>query len=327
MIFVSKMSKYMEMLVSQKHSLGTKYEYGEHVLHCFDNFVYRYYPEFETVTKEISEKWAAKRPCESNHTQRLRITPVRDLAELMNKLGLCAYVFPLKQLPKERKYPAHIYTDEEIQAFFYQVDHCVYSVETPYRHMVMPILFRMMYCCGLRPGETRRLKVSDVDVENGVLRIIDSKNDNDRYVPMNAELTEMCKRYANKAHILSKPDSPFLLGYQDKCITNDNLNSNFRRFLRKAGISHGGRGKGPRPYDFRHTFAVKSLQKLVLSGKDMNAYYPVLQIYMGHSFFKYTEYYLRLTKDMYPEISEKIDQRFSHIIADASGGIYEIKSN
>ena len=48
---------------------------------------------------------------------------------------------------------------------------------------------------------------------------------------------------------------------------------------------YAGRGKGPRIYDFRHTFAVNCLRNLVMSDKSMNAYYPILKTYMGHSFF------------------------------------------
>lgn len=50
----------------------------------------------------------------------------------------------------------------------------------------MPVLFRMLYCCGLRPAEAVRLRVSDVDLYSGVLHIRESKNDNSPlmlYVP------------------------------------------------------------------------------------------------------------------------------------------------
>lgn len=51
-----------------------------------------------------------------------------------------------------------------------------------------------------------------------------------------------------------------------------NICTNFHRFLRKAGISYGGKGKGPRVYDLRHTFAVHCLRHLVLSGKDIGIF-------------------------------------------------------
>ena len=176
MTFQCNMSEQMDVLVQSKHALGLLYQVGERKLHEFDDFIMEKYPDTETITKEIAEEWAIKRPYEKVGTQRQRITPMRDLATLMNKLGKQAYVFPIKQLPKESRYPVHIYSQQEITAIFEQVDHCSISPKVPYRHMVMPILFRMLYCCGLRPGEARRLKLKDVDLENGILSILESYN-------------------------------------------------------------------------------------------------------------------------------------------------------
>ena len=44
----------------------------------------------------------------------------------------------------------------------------------------MPTLFRLLDCCGLRPGEVLHLEVGDVDLKKGVLLVRASKNDNDR---------------------------------------------------------------------------------------------------------------------------------------------------
>ena len=40
---------------------------------------------------------------------------------------------------------------------------------------------------------------------------------------------------------------------------------------------------------------------------------------MGHSFFKYTEYYLRLTKNMYPDIGEKLNATLGSVIPEVWG--------
>ena len=96
-------------------------------------------------------------------------------------------------------------------------------------------------------------------------------------------------------------------------ISEMNIYLNFRKFLHKAGISHSGRGKGPRIYNFRHTFAVHSLKSIVLAGKDLAVYHQGLKTYMGHSFFKYTAYYLQLTKDMFPDIREKVEAHYSEL--------------
>ena len=56
----------------------------------------------------------------------------------------------------------------------------------------MPLLFRMLYGCGLRISEALALLKSDVDLKDGVLHIRHGKNDRERIVPMSVSLTEEC---------------------------------------------------------------------------------------------------------------------------------------
>ena len=74
----------------------------------------------------------------------------------------------------------------------------------PFRNLVMPVLMRMLYGCGLRVSEALNLTVKDVDLENGILYIRHAKNDKERLVPMSASLTEKCRTFSEKAHLNSK---------------------------------------------------------------------------------------------------------------------------
>lgn len=98
---------------------------------------------------------------------------------------------------------------------------------------------------------------------------------------------------------------------------------NFRRFLWRAKISHGGFGRGPRIHDFRHSYAVHCLKKWTGQGKDLTAYLPVIKTYLGHDSFKETAYYLRLTADMFPDILQKLEIRYPEIIPEVEGGADE----
>ena len=318
--FKSLLAPYIEGLIEQKQALGYIYKAQIEKLVKFDTMISENFPNETTITKEMTDIWAAKRSFEKIATVRHRITPVAHLAMYMNKLGQKAYVFPTNTLGKEMKYVPHIYSDEELKRFFYCTDHnCHFSPEVPYRQLVMPLIFRTIYCCGLRPGEATNLKAKDVDLEKGTLTILASKYDTDRIVPLSKSLLSMYLEYAPIVHVDFKSNAPFFPGYHGKPITNNNLNANFRKFLFQAGISYGGRGKGPRIYDFRHTFAVNCLKNLVQRGADMNTYYPILKTYIGHSFFKYTVYYLRLTKNMYPDIGEKLNATLGSVIPEVWG--------
>lgn len=152
-------------------------------------------------------------------------------------------------------------------------------------------------------SEARLLKVKDVDLNTGILTINHSKKDNSRLVPMTDELTKKCQIYSNQVHLYSDVERYYFPLIDDKPMTITNIYKNFRKFLWKANISHGGRGLGPRIHDFRHTFAVHCLKKWSIEGKDLMTYLPILRVYLGHDSFEETAYYLRLTADVFPEIA------------------------
>ena len=62
----------------------------------------------------------------------------------------------------------------------------------------MPLLFRLLYGCGLRISEALNIEVQDVDLETGVLTILDGKFNKDRLVPMSLENRQGCRDYAKK---------------------------------------------------------------------------------------------------------------------------------
>ena len=102
-------------------------------------------------------------------------------------------------------------------------------------------------------------------------------------------------------------------------MTEGILYPNFRKFLWNAGIAHRGKGRGPRIHDFRHTYAVHCLKKWAEQEKDLTAYLPVLKTYMGHYSFEETAYYLRMTADVFPHITLKLEAQYLNIIPQLEG--------
>ena len=90
--------------------------------------------------------------------------------------------------------------------------------------------------------------------------------------------------------------------------------STFRRILWSAGISHGGTGKGPRIHDFRHSFAVKSLRKMIYNKDDIMAVMPLLSQYLGHKHIYATQNYLQFTADMFQYVTESIQNTLANVV-------------
>lgn len=87
----------------------------------------------------------------------------------------------------------------------------------------------------------------------------------------------------------------------------------FRKLLYQSGISHGGRGKGPRVHDL-HTFAVHRLIQWYEEGADLNAKLPFLVAYLGHKDFTGTQKYLHLTAELFPNLIKRTNEQFGGII-------------
>lgn len=309
-------------LVAEKRAVGYKYDAEERALTRFEAFCRDQFPGLDTVTRASAEAWitAARRRGVRPATLQGLAAPVRELARWLGRRGTEAYVLPARTLPRPARYVPHIYTDRELADVFAATDRCRYSAEVPFRHLIMPVLFRTIYACGLRASEARLLRPGDVDTATGVLQIRDAKGGKDRQVPVAGPLRDRLAGY--RTHVAGQPgwDWFFPGSKPGQPLTLVNVYHNFRRFLWQARISHGGRGHGPRVHDLRHTFAVNNLRSWFAAGEDVGALLPVLQAYMGHSSIGDTAYYLRLTAESYPQIAARVRHEYGGIVPPATAG-------
>lgn len=308
-------------LVEQKRAVGYKYASEERVLARFAAFCRGEFPGLSTVTQASVEAWvaSARRRGVKPATLQSLAAPVRELARWLGRRGVEAYVLPGGVLARPARYVPHIYSDGELAALFARTDRCRYCSEVPFRHLVMPVLFRTIYACGLRCSEARLLRPDDVDTDAGVLQIRDAKGGKDRQVPVSEPLRVRLADY--HAQLVGRPGGDwFFPGRAGLALTLGNVEKNFRRFLWQARISHGGRGRGPRVHDLRHTFAVNNLRFWFAQGENVSALLPVLQTYMGHSSLRDTAYYLRLTAESFPDITARVQQATGDVVASITGG-------
>ncbi len=303
-------------LVAEKRALGYKYVSEERALARFHAFSASEFPGLGAVTQASVQAWiaAARGRAVKPATLQSLVAPVRELARWFHRRGVDAYVLPAGVLEKPARYVPHIYTDQELAALFAQTDRCRYCSEVPFRHLVMPVLFRTIYACGLRCSEARLLRVADLDIDAGMLQIRDAKGGKDRQLPVSGPLRERLVDY--HATLAGQPGWEWFfpgatLGVP---LTLMNVNHNFRRFLWQARIPHGGRGHGPRVHDLRHTAAVNNLRAWFARGENVDALLPVLQAYLGHSSIGDTAYYLHLTAESYPDITARVQQTLGDIV-------------
>ena len=304
---------HIEGLIEQKKSIGYPYDTSARILKSFGIFCANHYPNEATLTKEIAMHWAERRPDEHANWLLRRITPIRQLAKYMNRIGIEAYIIPPGIPAKQVRYVPHIFTDQELRAFFAELDRCPVSPYSPARHFVIPVFFRVLYCCGLRSSEARLLNVEDVDLENGKLTIRQSKG-KDRTVMMSEEVLKLCRAYHTEVSRIVPNRIGFFPNPCGKHYNHSIIDYWFHLFWNRTGMANIASGNPPRVHDFRHTFAVKRLNLWVQEGKDLHAYLPYLSMYLGHAHFTETDYYLKLVPEFFPLFIEKTREKCTHLI-------------
>ena len=303
--YTSKLGPYIAQMVAQKRAVGYPYKESERILRVFDLFCTTGFPNAETITPELGNAWAVIKPTEKTSSFLDRLAPVRELARYMNQAGGDAYIIPAGLAPVEaQRYIPHIFSLEELKRFFQTADSQPALPKSRLRHLQIPVIFRLMYTCGLRPHEARLIQKEHLDLSEGTIFIPESKGHKDRTVVMPPEMKRICSKYYPYA-VHEFPDSPYLFPCQRFKGTAYNkgwLTAMFHLCWNKAGLGEVS-GNAPRPYDFRHTFATHRLYRWMKEKRDLGVLLPYLSTYMGHAHFSATAYYIHLVPDFFSEMS------------------------
>ena len=297
--------------IAEKRAVGNKMEKGERVMRRIADLHDELGCPPDELPKELVEAWIAKRPGEAEATRLGRISDIRGLARYMARMGYSAYVVPGKQGYRDRgAYDPHIFTDAEIAALLVAAD-ALAGGDPACQRAQMALIIELLYSSGLRVGEACALRKGDVELDSGVLTVRHAKNDKDRLVPLHPRMAERMSAFSSAAAI-AHPQYPghglFWSLPEGRPMSPRSVYGFFRKSLWEAGISHGGRGKGPRVHDLRFTYACHRLRAWVREGADVNAMLPVLAAYMGHADTRCTEYYLRLTAEQFPGIVAQVER-------------------
>lgn len=147
-----------------------------------------------------------------------------------------------------------------------------------------------IYSAGLRAGELRNLKITDIDSERLQLRIRKGKGAKDRYVQIPMELIVYLRKY----YLQYKPENYLFYGRKRAGqISFSAIRWAIRQSKRRQGLQ-----KQISPHTLRHCYATHHLE----TGTDL----VYLQKNMGHKHLKTTARYIHLCKERYQHIYHPI---------------------
>lgn len=313
--FNSAIGHHIQGFIDEKQAAGYKYHNESLWMEKFDAYWQSHNYGDSGLTQENLEEWLRKRDTEGTGCLRHRTSVIREFSIYLNGLGILSY-YPAIEV-RYPKPPAYVLTDEELKAFFYQADHF-----TPEKASKMssrmaneyPVLFRLIACTGLRNSEASRLSMENVDLEKGMIVILDGKGNKDRVVYLPADLLAMCLDYHQYlcAELDRKPKWLFPGKSPDKPINISTVDARFAKFWNMT-VFGGKTALKPCVHSLRHTMITRRINLWVKQGISFEQMMPYLCKFLGHKSFSETYYYFHFIEDSARIIREK-DSTISRVI-------------
>jgi len=296
-ILKSEIEDYLELRKNQGYV--TKNDF---VFKRLDSYLVSQNVQDKALTPTVIDGWLEK---EGEHihvnTVRTRISVYTGFAKYLATLNILAFI-PEPPL-QDKSYMPYIFSRAEIQEIIGMADVIVTHGE-PLTDVQFSMVLRILCGCGLRLSEALKLRYEDVDVENGILHILEGKDHKDRLVPMEKSVTELLRLYINaiqkngsKYLFTNSSFEPRSVAWAEGC---------FKRILTATGIVRTRLPNRARHdiclHCMRHTFAVNSFRAQDICGKNEYGAVPSLSIYLGHDDLLSTQRYLHMTAENSMEI-------------------------
>jgi integrase len=231
------------------------------------------------------------------------VAVLREFGRHLIKHGYAdIYIIPPKTVIQQTPEPPYFFTAEEIRRFFEECDSISLHPRFKGRELVIPAMFRLLYCCGMRCKEVRTLLHEDVHLDAGFLDVRQSKGPKDRRIHISTELSGYLKRYESYISFLF-PVRKYFFPSGDRYYGSGAISVNFRRIWKLAYPDFVPASR-PRAYDFRHHFAWANLNRWAAEGLDVNTMLPYLMRYMGHQSISETLYYFHFVPEFFLTYSD-----------------------
>ena len=217
----------------------------------------------------------------------------------------------------------HIYSRDEMQRLL-DATQTLEDPRSPLQHRTFRTLLLTLYGAGLRPSEGLRLRCRDVDLDDRVLAVWDTKFFKSRLVPVGTALVTALETYHKARLRLPMPAeslSAFFACRTGHAISLCRLEKVFGRLRVHAGVLNPpGARWHPRLHDMRHSFAVRRLVAWYREGADVQECLPLLATYLGHVNVSGTQHYLTMTPELLSEASKRF-QRYAAVGDEEEGDV------
>jgi integrase/recombinase XerD len=257
-----------------------------------------------TVTVEAALAWATlpQDVLPSWWAARLRVA--RGFARHLKAFDPAAEVPPVGLLEaRNRRAVAYLYSGAEVAALMAATA----SLRPAFHAVTYRTLIGLLAVSGMRLGEVIRLDRSDLDQDNSVLVVRDSKFSKSREIPLHPTTLAVLAHYQRLAdRRFPQPNCPALLvSTRGTRLIRQNIEYVFARLVRRAGLKPRSNRCHPRLHDFRHSLAVNTLLDWYRQGLDVQSRLPLLSTLLGHTKPANTYWYLSAVPELLALAAER----------------------
>lgn len=195
---------------------------------------------------------------------------------------------------RPRTHVPYLYSEADLAAMIGAARACS---PFPFRGHTLATMIGLLAITGMRVSEAIHLDRADVDWDDAVLQVRDSKFRKGRDVPVATSTIDALAGYRAARDRRPAMTDRLFISLRGTPIIYANFQVAFRQIVTAAGVG-AGRVPAPRVHDLRHRFATLTLLGWHRDGLDAEALLPRLSTYLGHSDPRFTYRYLTATPEL-----------------------------
>jgi integrase len=257
-------------------------------------------------TTDDALTWVNLPASASGNWRAIRLSVVRGFAIYLHSLDATVEV-PSADLIRhgpDRATP-YLYSDAEIRALLAAAG----ELPPRLRAATYQTLIGLLATCGLRVSEALALDTTDLDRDDDLLVIRETKFAKSRLVPLHSTTTARLATYITlRDQTRTHPLCPALLvSGTGTRLHHSNVSLTFAWLAQRVGITRRSAVCRPRLHDLRHSFAVASVLDWYRTGADVPVMMPRLATYLGHTDPKHTYWYLTAAPELMAVAGQRLD--------------------
>jgi integrase len=264
----------------------------------------------EIVTNDLALTWARQPAGARSGWWSARLSVVRSFARYLHGLDARHEVPPRELLPRgPHRAEPFIYSLAELEALLQAASRLRQQRAAP----TVTTYIGLLAVTGMRAGEAIRLNCEDLDMDNGLLVVRNSKFGKSRELMLHTSTVLALRDYEeHRRRLTESRTGAFFVSPLGARLDYNNVQRVFHRLAKVAGLQPRSDTCRPRLHDLRHTFAVNTILDWYRAGYDVAQRMHLLTTYLGHRHPSHTYWYLSAT----PELLEVVGQRLSAQLGD-----------